>query len=242
MRRSEAKNTSADKSVANNWGTKKPRAHSWRRGWVCRSVLVGEHDRETGAASLVGVADGLQGVQTLPAGAGDDDAEEAPTLPDLHGRDSRHPEDVMPDAAPVVRVLRIRDRLLDEGEDRRRHGDMNAGEVLGGDLGEVAGRGVGKDAVGDGLGAGVNADDGETVERVAGLVDLVAGLRCRITGDVTHGMSEECAPTRALMGVAGRATRSPQMAKPKNRPPPRDADGKHRLRKVERSGTGRGTA
>ena len=43
------------------------------------------------------------------------------------------------------------------------------------------------------------------------------------------------------MGVAGRATRSPQMAKPKKRPPPRDADGKHRLRKVERSGTGRGT-
>ena len=31
------------------------------------------------------------------------------------------------------------------------------------------------------------------------------------------------------------------MAKPKKRPPPRDADGKHRLRKVERSGTGRGT-
>lgn len=64
--------------------------------------------------------------------------------------------------------FRARDRLLDQGEDRRRHGDVNAGEVLGRNLGEVAGGGVGKDAVGDGLGAGVNADDGEAVERMAG--------------------------------------------------------------------------
>jgi hypothetical protein len=81
----------------------------------------------------------------------------------------------MPDAAPVVRVLRARDRLLDEGEDRRRHRNVNTGEVLGRDLGEVAGGGVGvgKDTVGDGLGAGVDADDGEAVERVAGLVDTL---------------------------------------------------------------------
>ncbi|MCU0794237.1 MAG: hypothetical protein MUE42_15640 [Opitutaceae bacterium] len=69
----------------------------------------------------------------------------------------------MPDAAPVVRVLRARDGLLYEGEDCRRHGDVNAREVLAGDLGEVASGGVGKNAVGYGLGAGVNADDGEAV-------------------------------------------------------------------------------
>lgn len=45
--------------------------------WGRRSIHVGEHDRETGAAGLVGVADGLQGVKALAAGAGDDDADVA---------------------------------------------------------------------------------------------------------------------------------------------------------------------
>lgn len=56
---------------------------------------------------------GLQLVQSLAAVAGDDDAEEAPTLPDLHGRDTGHSKNVMADVAPVVRVLRARERLLD---------------------------------------------------------------------------------------------------------------------------------
>ena len=130
-----------------------------------RSILPGEHDGEARASGLVGVNQRVQGVQARPAGAGDDDPEETTAGKRSHGGNAGHPEHVMPDAAPVVAVLRIRDGLLDEGEDRRRHGDMDAGEVLGRDLGEVAGGGVRKDAVGDGLGTGVNGNDGETVRR-----------------------------------------------------------------------------
>lgn len=155
---------------------------------VSRSILVGEHDREARAAGLVGVNQRLQRVKALPAGAGDDDFEETTAGERTQRGNAGHPENVMPDAAPVVGVLRMCDRLLDEGEDRRRHGDMDTEEVLGRNLGEVAGGGVGKDAVGDGLGAGVNGNDGEAVKRMAGLVDYVAGLRCRIAGEVTHGI------------------------------------------------------
>jgi hypothetical protein len=86
---------------------------------------------------------------------------------------------------------------------------VDAGEVLLRNLSKVAGGRVGMDAVGDGLGAVLNADDGEAIKRAAGLVELVTGPRYRIMGDVTHGIPEECAPTWARMGVADRATRSP---------------------------------
>ena len=59
---------------------------------------------------------------------------------------------------------------------------MHAGEVLRGDRGQVAAGRVNDDAVGDGLGTGVNGNDHKPVKRVAGLVDDVAGLRNRITG------------------------------------------------------------
>jgi hypothetical protein len=39
--------------------------------------------------------------------------EQNPILPDMHGRDSQHPKNVMPDVARIVRALRARNGLLD---------------------------------------------------------------------------------------------------------------------------------
>ena len=126
--------------------------------------------------------DGLEGMQALAARASDDDTEQPPARHGLHGAKTRHVKDVMPDAFPVVAVVGMLHGTPDEFAHGCGHGDMDAGEVLGGYLGQVAGGGVDQDAVCDGLSTGVNGNDHEPVKGVAGFVDNVAGLRSRITG------------------------------------------------------------
>lgn len=88
----------------------------------------------------------------------------------------------MPNTFPIIVVVRMGYGFFDQRTHGCRHGDMDTGEVLRGNLRQVAGGGVDQDTVGNGLGAGVNGNDRSAVERVAGLVDNVAGLRNRIAG------------------------------------------------------------
>jgi len=106
-------------------------------------VLAGEKHRDGFA-----VEDGVELMDLPAAGPGDDDPRAA-TFPKgqgapLHGE---HPEDVVPDAGPVVAVLRVKNGLLDESEDLGRHDTGAVAEVLPGDLLEVADLGVDQDAV-----------------------------------------------------------------------------------------------
>lgn len=160
-------------------------------------ILLGEHDRKARLPFVAGMNQRLEGVQPFPTCAGDDDFEKSATGEGFDRRDARHPEHIMPDAFPVVPVVGMGHGLFDQCAHGGSHSDMHTGEVLGGDSDQVARRRVNQDAVGDGLRAGVNGNHGEAVERLAGLIDNVAGLMNRVTGEITHGIWESCAPTRA---------------------------------------------
>lgn len=149
----------------------------------------------------------FQGVQALPAGAGDNNPEQTAAREGLHRIEAGHVKHVVPDAFPVVAMIGMGDGLFNERADCRRHGDMDTGEVLGRDLGQVAGAGVDQDAVGNGLGTGIDGNDHEAIQRMAGLMDNVAGLGQRITGDVTHGMWGTMRANERAGDAASRAAR-----------------------------------
>ena len=94
----------------------------------------------------------LEGVQSFPTCAGDDDFEKPSARKRFDRRDARHPEHVMPDAFPVVAVVGMGHSLLDQRSHGASHGDMHTGEMLSGYSGQVARRCVDQDAVGDSLG------------------------------------------------------------------------------------------
>ena len=161
---------------------KKPRCFSHRGFLLFGSVLVREHNGGARLAPVAGVDLDFQGMQALPPGARDDDSKQTASGKSLHGGRDTHPQNIMPNAFPIVAMIGMGNGLFNECTDRRRHGDMNAGEVLGGDFSQVAGAGVNQDAVGNGLGTGIDGNDHEAIQRMAGLMDNVARLRNRITG------------------------------------------------------------
>ena len=195
------------------------------------SVFVWQHDREARFATITEMGNGLERVEASPTCAGDNYLEEAVTGHRWYGRHSRHVEDIMPNALPVVAVFWAGDGLFNQCRHSSGHGDMHAGEVLGGDGAKVTGRGIDEDAVGEGLGTDISGNDHEPVKGMAGLVDNVAGLGSRMAGDVAHGIWDSCAPTRAREQRA--ALRGPRRSQTLKRPPRRDAAGQRRPRKVE---------